>query len=85
MDFKHDLIFFEFLLYFLEKIVRKKKNVLVNGGSKIQKIITALFYVSGHSGHFLKRFIFLGHLNLYLFFRGCQLVMMGNYELKTAA
>ena len=85
MDFKHDLIFFEFLLYFSEKNVRKKKNVLVNGGSKIQKIITALFYVSGHSGHFLKRFIFLGHLYLYSFFGGWQGEMTGNYELKNAA
>ena len=59
--------------------MRKKKNVLVNGGSKI---ITALFYVSVHSGHFLKRFIFLGHLHLYLFFGGWQGEMTGNYELK---
>ena len=52
------------------------------GGQNFKKYFIALFHVSGHSGHFLKKLYFLGNLYLYSFFGGWQGEMTGNYELK---
>ena len=63
MDFNHDLILFELLLFrkiVFGKSLVSKKIFWSMGGQKFKKNIIALFHVSGHSGHFLKRFIFFG-------------------------
>ena len=60
MNFKHDFL--------RERNLFLRKSVL--SCQKFKKYLIALFHVSGYSGHFLKIFIFLGHLNLYSFFRG---------------